>query len=186
MIWIQVIVVQILLPGRSKHESVYTCLSLSFGNCGEIFILWTTAACLLTVACLGKSNQYILDTLSDTFVKCYIPGPELSVDEAMVKYKGHVGGTVVMQKKPVKKGFKIRCCSCACCGYLCTFQVYHGRPTDLLTGRKVLEKGLAKRVVKDLAGPFVGLNHVIHCDNFYSSIFIAGTLRNVQKVSLNV
>ena len=115
---------------------------------------------------LSWKIQPVLETLSDTFVKCYSPGQELSVDEAMVKYKGHVGGTVVM---PVKKGFKIWCCSCACCGYLCTFQVYHGRPTDLSTGRKVPEKGLAKRVVKDLVGPFVGLNHVIYCDNFYSS-----------------
>ena len=118
---------------------------------------------------LSWKIQPVLETLSDTFVKCYSPGQELSVDEAMVKYKGHVGGTVVMPKKPIKKGFKIWCCSCACCGYLCTFQVYHGRPTDLSTGRKVPEKGLAKRVVKDLVGPFVGLNHVIYCDNFYSS-----------------
>ena len=74
----------------------------------------------------------------------------------------------------------------------CTFQVYHGRPTDLSTGRKVPEKGLAKRVVKDLVGPFVGLNHVICCDNFYSSgplvdmlakdaIFIAGTIKKCAK-----
>ena len=64
------------------------------------------------------------------------------------------------------------------------FQVYHGKPTDLLTGKKTVEKGLAMRVVKDLVRPFVGLNlasypgrpgyeaslnHVIYCDNFYSS-----------------
>ena len=67
---------------------------------------------------LSWKIQPVLDTLSDAFVKCYSPGQELSVDEAMVKYKGHVGGTVVMPKKPVKKGFKIWCCSCACCGYL--------------------------------------------------------------------
>ena len=134
----------------------------------------------------------ILDTLSDTFLKNYSPGQELSVDEAMVKYKGHARGTVVMPKKPVKKGFKIWCCSCACCGYLCTFQVYHGRPTDVSTGRRVAEKGLAKRVVKDLVGPFEGVNHVVYCDNFYSSgplvdmlakdhIFFAGTIKKCAK-----
>ena len=47
--------------------------------------------------------------------------------------------------------------------------MYHGRPTYLLTGRKTSEKGLAKRVVKDLAGTFVGLNRVVYCDNFFSS-----------------
>ena len=45
----------------------------------------------------------VLDTLSDTLVRCYSPSQELSVDEAMVKYKGHVEGTVLMPKKPRKK-----------------------------------------------------------------------------------
>ena len=39
---------------------------------------------------LSWKIQPVLDTLSDTctFVKCYSPGQELSVDKAMVKYKG--------------------------------------------------------------------------------------------------
>ena len=34
----------------------------------------------------------VIDTLTHTFLQCYRPGQELSVDEAMVKYKGHMGG----------------------------------------------------------------------------------------------
>ena len=56
---------------------------------------------------LSRKIQPVVDTLSSTFIKCYSPGQELSVDDAMVKYKGCVGGKVVMPKKPVKKGFKI-------------------------------------------------------------------------------
>lgn len=134
----------------------------------------------------------VLDVLSKTFLENYSPGQELSIDEGMVKYKGRAGGKVVMPKKPIKKGFKIWCCSCSCCAYLCTFQVYHGRPVDELTGRKVPEKGLAKRVVSDLVAPFVGLNHVVYCDNFYSSgplvdmlandkIFVAGTIKKCAR-----
>ena len=48
------------------------------------------------------------------------------------------------------------------------------------------------RVVKDLVRPFVGLNHVIYCDNFYSSgplvdllakdsIFLAGTIKKCAR-----
>ena len=51
-------------------------------------------------------------------------------------------------------------------GYLCTFQVYHGASRDLVTGWKVPERGLAKRVVGNLVAPFVGVNHVLYCDNF--------------------
>ena len=46
------------------------------------------------VAFLGNT-----DTLSGTFIKCCSPGQELSVDEAMVKYKGCVGGKIIMPKK---------------------------------------------------------------------------------------
>ena len=52
-----------------------------------------------------------------------------------------------MPRKHVKLGFNIWWCSCSCCGYLCTFQVYHGASRDLVTGRKGPERGLAKRVV---------------------------------------
>ena len=62
----------------------------------------------------------LLDTLSDRFFMNYSPGQELAVDEAMIKYKGHAKGKVVIPKKPVKKDFKMWCC-CSCCGYLCTF-----------------------------------------------------------------
>ena len=134
---------------------------------------------------LSRKIRPVLETLSHTFLACYSPGQELSVDEAMVKYKGRVGGKVCM---PVKMGFKIWCCSCACCGYLCTFQLYNGKPTDPTTGKKTPERGLAKRVVSDLVAPFVGSNHVVYCDNFYSSgplvdmlakdkIFFAGTIK---------
>ena len=47
-------------------------------------------------------------------------------------------------------GFKIWCCCCSCCGYLCTFQVYEGKPTDSSTGKQVPEKGKAKRVVLEI------------------------------------
>ena len=143
-----------------------------------------------TPASGGPSRKIkpLLDILSDRFLKCYSPGQELSVDEGMVKYKGRAKGKVHMPKKPVKVGFKIWCCSCSCCGYLCTFQVYHGRPIDPLTGKKVSEKGLTMRVVSDLTAPFEGLNHVVYCDNYFTSgplvemlakkkIFLAGSIQ---------
>ena len=141
---------------------------------------------------VSRKIKPVLDTLSRTFLEHYSPGQELSVDEGMVKYKGCAGGKVVMPNKPIKKGFKIWCCSCSCCAYLCTFQVYQGRPVDPSTGKRTSEKGLAKRVVSDLVAPFVGLNHVVYCDNFYSSgplvdmlakdkIFVAGTIKKCAK-----
>ena len=138
---------------------------------------------------LGPKIKPVLDVLEKTFFENYSPGQELSVDEAMIKYKGRVKrGKVKMPKKPIKEGFKVWCCCCACCGYLCTFQVYAGKPTDPVTGRKVTEKGLTMRVVQDLLRPFVGFNHVAYMDNYFTSgpliealekdgIYTAGTIK---------
>jgi hypothetical protein len=67
---------------------------------------------------------------------------------------------------PLKLGFKIWCCCCSCRGYLCTFQMYEGRPLDPITNN---EKGMILCVVDDLLTLFQGLNHVVYCDNFFSS-----------------
>ena len=110
----------------------------------------------------------VLSTLSSNFLARYNPSQELSVDEMMVKYKGRKGGKIKMPRKPVKVGFKVWSCSCSCCSYLCSFQVYNGRLTDS-SGNKVSEKGLVSRVVNDLVEPFHGECHVVYMDNFYTS-----------------
>ena len=51
----------------------------------------------------SRKIKPVLDTVSTTFLKCYSPGQELSVDEGMVKYKGRVGGKVIMSNKQSKK-----------------------------------------------------------------------------------
>ena len=136
----------------------------------------------------SRKIKPVVDVLSQTFLKHYNPGQELSVDESMIKYKGHCKGKVRMPNKPIKLGYKVWCCSCSCCGYLCTFQFYDGRPVDVVTGEKISEKGLVKRVVSELVAPFVGVNHVLYCDNFFTSgplvdtlakdkIFLVGTIK---------
>ena len=88
-----------------------------------------------------------------------------------------------MPKKPIKLGYKVWCCSCSCCGYLCTFQLYEGKPVDSHTGEKVTEKGLVIRVVSELVAPYSGMNHVLYCDNFSlidklykKNVYVVGTI----------
>ena len=137
---------------------------------------------------LTRKFKPVLDVLSRTFFLNYTPGQELAVDEAMIKYKGHIRGKVRMACKPIREGFKVWCCCCSCCGYLCTFQVYEGKPIDPVSGKAVPEKGMVSRVVKDLVGLFEGFNHVIYMDNFFTSgplveelakskIYVVGTIR---------
>ena len=135
----------------------------------------------------------VVDILRKTFFENYSPKREMSVDEAMVKYKGCVKrGKVKMSKKPIKCGFKVWCLACSCCGYLCNFEFYEGQPTDPLTGKKVPEKGLIRKVVEGLLEPFEGMGHVVYLDNYFTSgplveslrkkgIFTAGTIQQRAK-----
>ena len=61
-----------------------------------------------------------------------------------------------------------------------------------VTGKKVHERGLVKRVVHDLLASFTGLNHVVYMDNFYTSgelavelakneIYTVGTIKSDAK-----
>ena len=108
------------------------------------------------------------------------PGQELFLDEATVKYKGRGSGKVKMPKKRTREGFKVWSCSSAKTGYLCTFQVYDGMSVSPVTGKKVSERGLVKRVVRDLLVSFTGLNHVVYMDNFYTSGEITQELAQQQ------
>ena len=61
-----------------------------------------------------------------------------------------------MPKKPIKRGFKIWCCSDANSGYLQEFQIYTGKEQVLHKS----EIGIVHSVVSHLLGPLAGKTHV--------------------------
>ena len=116
-------------------SALHECMCLS-----RFWALWSNLhvvdnQCIEPSGGVSRKIKPVLDTLAGTFLRSYSPGQELSVDEGMVKYTGRARGKVIMPNKPIRKGFKIWSCSCSCCGYLCTFQVYHGRQMDVVSGK---------------------------------------------------
>ena len=106
----------------------------------------------------------IVKKLQETFCENYAPGQNISVDESMVRFKGRSTMKQYMPLKPIKRGFKVWSASCACCGYLLSFQIYSGKEGGQ-------EKGLAHRVVTDLvADQFCHRNHIVYVDNFFTSL----------------
>ena len=89
------------------------------------------------------------------------PGRNLSVDEAMVKFKGHLGMKQYLPVKPVKRGIKVWVCAEASSGYVCDFQVYTWKKQH-----GMMEQNLGYRVVHDLLQNFVRKNHHVFFDNF--------------------
>ncbi|KAH3829092.1 hypothetical protein DPMN_131080 [Dreissena polymorpha] len=54
------------------------------------------------------TNFIIYEHMSGTFGDCYTLGKQVVVDEAMVKFNGHISMKQYMQAKPIKRGIKQR------------------------------------------------------------------------------
>ena len=101
----------------------------------------------------------LITKLNETFAEHYSPSQNLSVDESMVRFKGRSMLKQYLPMKPIKRGFKVWCLSCYCCGYLLQFQVYAGK--DAHADQSV---GLAQRVVTDWVCPvYSHCNFVVDC-----------------------
>ena len=99
------------------------------------------------------------------------PEKDLSVNEAIIKFKGRLGMKQYMPMKPVKRGIKVWVCTEASSRFVCNFQVYTGKRQD-----GAAEQNLGYRVVHDLTRNFTGKNHHVFYDNYFSTVKLAEDL----------
>ena len=112
---------------------------------------------------LGKIKP-VIDRLREVFKTVYCPHKNVSVDEAMIPFKGRSTMKQYMPLKPIKRGIKVWAMSDAINGYVSEFDVYTGRK-----GNSV-EKNLGANVVKTLTAPYRNTYRHIYFDNFFASI----------------
>ena len=123
---------------------------------------------------LGKVRE-IINMLSDKFLSLYNPHKELSIDEAMVPFKGRSSLKQYMPKKPIKRGIKIWVRADAQNGYISAFEVYTGKKEGST------EHGLGANVVMSLTEQLHNTHHHVYFDNFFSSVDL---LLNLYKRGL--
>ena len=73
----------------------------------------------------------LLDLVSPRLESEYSPHQQLSVDEAMIKFKGRLGFKQYMKAKPTKWGIKVFVLSDSTNGYVYRFQIYTGKNSSL-------------------------------------------------------
>ena len=128
----------------------------------------------------------ILDDVREKCRTLYRPHQNVSIDEAMVAFRGRLSWRQYVPSKPTKYGMKVWVRASPVNGFLSDFQVYTGRAEI-----NQPEESLGARVVKDLS---VGLSQgsIVNCDNFFSSpalftdllargIYARGTIRVNRK-----
>ena len=115
---------------------------------------------------INKVRNFV-ETLDENFQHMLIPGQNLSVDEAMIKYNGRLSWKQYMPKKPTKWGIKLWFLCDSMTGYGLTFRVYTGRAANT---DRVRDLGLAYTVVMELMQNYLMRHHHLFADNFFSSL----------------
>ena len=111
--------------------------------------------------------QPFLDLLIPLFQRHLIPAQELSIDEAMIAFRGRVGFRQYIRGKPQPWGIKAYVLSESRTGYMYNLVIYYGKETQLMT-----KQGLnhTTNVVLTLMEPLKGLGHdLIHRPLLYES-----------------
>ena len=127
----------------------------------------------------------VISALKVNFRAAYSPHCQVSVDEAMIPFKGRSTMKQYLPLKPVKRGFKVWALADSLNGYLCDFNIYTGA-----TGGR--ETALGEKVVLTLTESVKGKNHQVYYDNYFSSIdlctkllsegiYACGTIRTNRK-----
>ena len=72
----------------------------------------------------------MLDIIVPLFESEYVLHKELSIEEAMIPFKGHLSFKQYMKDTPVKWGIKVFALSDATNGYIYRMQIYTGKNMD--------------------------------------------------------
>jgi len=103
----------------------------------------------------------------------YSPKQQLSVDEAMVKFKGRHHAKQYMPMKPTKYGFKVWVCAEAITGYALQVEVYEGKARTPARLKLRSTYGVGYDIVTELTRQYQGKNHIVYYDRWFSSVPLA-------------
>jgi DNA excision repair protein ERCC-6 len=107
--------------------------------------------------------RHLVKHFNDAFHESRNQSRSQSIDEHMVRFKGHNMMKQYMKSKPIRWGFKLWVRACSKTGYVYEFDIY--------TGRKAQETefGLGESVVLQLTEKIVDSGIIVAFDNFFTS-----------------
>ncbi|GBM24837.1 PiggyBac transposable element-derived protein 4 [Araneus ventricosus] len=109
----------------------------------------------------------LMTDMKKNFKSHFKPYQNMSVDEAMIKYKGRLGIIQYMPKKPTKRGIKIWMLCDSSFGYVYDFDVYCGKKDKIPRSKK----GLGYDVVTHLAKS-LNPRYCLYFDRFFTSVHL--------------
>jgi Transposase IS4 len=107
--------------------------------------------------------------LNAIFPQHFTPMLHLTLDEAMVAYKGRAFIKQYIPSKPHKWGYKIYCLCSE--GYLLGFEIYEGKE------ERKSEMGATYDTVLRMVGPYAGKEYVLSTDSWFTSPTLLDALK---------
>ena len=123
--------------------------------------------------------QPFLNRIIPLFQQCLTPRRQLSIDEAMIAFRGQIYFRQYIRGKPEPWGIKAYVLSESATGYMYNLIIYYGRETQLV----VTDHNHTANVVLSLISPLVDHGYDLYTDRFYTSPLLASELLK-QKVTL--
>jgi len=129
----------------------------------------------------------VFEMWNDALIDAFIPGPNLTVDEQLLTFRGRCPFRQYIPSKPGKYGIKIWAVCDSATSYVLKMDVYKGKEVH-----EPRNKNLGCKVVMHLTEPFKKSGRNITCDNFFTSLelgrkllkerlTLVGTIRKNRK-----
>jgi hypothetical protein len=130
-------------------------------------------------ALLDKSDKLfkirpIINYLKNKFTT-YRPNEELSIDESLMKFRGHLSYVQFNKSKRARFGIKIYKICESSSGYCLDFEIYTGKKTET-------SLPASEGIVYKLMEPYTSDGYTVFLDNWYSSPVLFHNLKN-KKVN---
>lgn len=119
----------------------------------------------------------VFDKWSQNLKTLYNPGPNVTVDEQLIPFRGRCPFTQYIPSKPAKYGIKVWACCDSDSFYALNMQIYTGRAPNCKA-----EINQGQRVVLEVTEGLIGRN--ITCDNFFTGYDLAVQLKKRKSTLL--
>ena len=138
-----------------------------------------SSGCYMLETCQSTTRrskvQPFLDLLIPLFQQCLTPGRQISIDEAMITFRGRIFFRQYIRGKPEPWGIEAYESQT---GYMYNLFIYYGRETQLTS----TEHNHTTNVVLTLVNPLVGLGYDLYTDRFYASPALASELLKLNPL----
>ena len=121
--------------------------------------------------------QPFLDKIIPLFQQYLTPSRELSIDEAIIAFRGKVSFRIYIRGKPHPWGIKAYVLSESCTGYLYNVIIYYGKETQL---QQIPGLNHTTNVVLTLMAPLANKGYDLYTDRYYTSPQLARKLLEIS------